>query len=79
MDKQSIKTTFAANLKAYRAIKGYSQQQLAEMFGIKRSSLGAYEECRALPRVDDFSRIASIMAVSMESLINSEIKWIPTN
>ncbi|PVH26313.1 helix-turn-helix transcriptional regulator [Sphingobacterium corticibacter] len=75
MNTGTIKATFANNLKSYRSIKGYSQKQLADMFGIKRSSLGSYEECRALPRVDDFYQIANILRVSMESLINDEINW----
>ena len=38
------------NIKYLRKEKGFTQQELADRLGIRRASIGAYEECRATPR-----------------------------
>lgn len=55
---------FAENMKQLRRKHGWSQRQAASMIGIPRPSLGAYEEGRALPRLDVFAKICHVYRVS---------------
>lgn len=69
----------ANNLKYLRKKKGLTQQQFAEQLGIKRASVGAYEEARAEPRYDLLDKIADFYNLSMDELVKQEIndRWKP--
>lgn len=45
-------SNISVNLKYLRKKKGHTQQQFADLMGIKRSLVGAYEEDRAEPKYD---------------------------
>lgn len=64
---------FGKNIKKIRSIKKLSQSAFAEIFGITRSSIGAYEEGRAEPKLEIIIKIAKHFSISVDSLINSEI------
>ena len=64
---------FGKNIKKIRLIKKLSQAAFAELFGLKRSSIGAYEEGRAEPKLEMIIRIAKYFGVSVDSLVNSEL------
>ena len=40
------------NIKKIRSVKKLSQSAFADIFGLKRTSIGAYEEGRAEPKID---------------------------
>lgn len=65
---------FGKNIKKIRLIKKLSQTAFAETFGLKRSSIGAYEEGRAEPKLEMIIRIAKHFGVTVDSLVNSELK-----
>ena len=46
-------------LKSMRKLKNWTQQQLADRVGLKRSVIGAYEEGRAEPKIE------SLLALSL--------------
>ncbi len=58
------------NLKYLRKQLNLTQEQLAAQVGIKRSLLGAYEEGRADPRLNNLQRMAEIFNVSVDQLIS---------
>jgi transcriptional regulator with XRE-family HTH domain len=60
------------NIKFLRKQAGLTQEQLAEQIGIKRSLVGAYEEGRADPRLNNLSRMAEVFGVSIDALITSD-------
>lgn len=64
---------FGKNIKKIRLVKKLSQVAFAELFGIKRSSVGAYEEGRAEPKLEMIIRIANYFSISVDSLVNSEL------
>lgn len=66
-------TTVSKNIKFLRKKERLTQEQLAEKIGIKRSLLGAYEEGRADPRLNNLLVIARIFDVSVDKLISSDI------
>jgi transcriptional regulator with XRE-family HTH domain len=61
------------NLKVLRKKSGYTQAQLAEKLGIKRSLIGAYEEGRAEPKLSTLVNIARLFAVSLDHLITADL------
>lgn len=66
-------TTVSKNIKFLRKSARLTQEQLAEKIGIKRSLLGAYEEGRADPRLNNLLAVARIFDVSVDHLISSDI------
>lgn len=64
---------FGKNIKKIRSIKKLSQTAFAEIFELKRSSIGAYEEGRAEPKLEIIIKIAKYFSISVDSLVNSEM------
>ncbi len=61
------------NIKALRKQLGFTQEQFAEKIGIKRSLLGAYEEGRADPRLNNLQNMAREFGVSVDILISKDV------
>ena len=57
-------------LKTLRKERGWTQVQLAERIGVKRSLIGAYEEGRAEPKLDTLRHLAKVFGVSIDVLLN---------
>src|SRR5690606_19042573 len=72
-------SNIANNLKYLRKKKRLTQQQFADEMGIKRASVGAYEERRAEPKYELLKKIADFYNLTMGELANDEIndKWRP--
>lgn len=66
-------TLIAQNIKRLRKHHKLTQDQFANKLGIKRSSIGAYEEGRAEPPIQNLSNIARTFDVSIDSLVNDDI------
>ncbi len=58
------------NIKFLRKREGLTQEQMAERLKIKRSLLGAYEEGRADPRINNLVKFSEIFHMSIDRLIN---------
>lgn len=67
------------NIKFLRKDAGYTQEQLAEKVGIKRSLIGAYEEGRADPRLTNLIRMAEVFGVSLDALITKDCSKLSTS
>lgn len=61
------------NIKFLRKKKEYTQSDLAERIGIKRSLLGAYEEERAEPKIETIQKLAYLFEVSLDQIINHDL------
>lgn len=61
------------NLRFLRNQKGMTQQGFADELGIKRSSLGAYEEGRAKPGYEVLVRLTELFPVSMDQLVKEDL------
>jgi transcriptional regulator with XRE-family HTH domain len=66
-------TLVSANIKYLRKKNGFTQEQMAEQIGIKRSLLGAYEEGRADPRLNNLLSMSSVFNVSVDTLISKDV------
>lgn len=61
-------------LKDERAKKGLSQQKLAELSNTHYSNIGRYERGDAKPSADVINRIAQVLEVSPDYLINGTLE-----
>jgi transcriptional regulator with XRE-family HTH domain len=61
------------NLKILRKKQGFTQAQLAEKLGVKRSLIGAYEEGRAEPKLSTLVNIARLFDISLDQLITLDL------
>lgn len=69
----------ASNLKYLRRSRHLTQREFADVLGIKRSSIGAYEENRAEPKYELLNKIAEFFDLTMDDLVNEKIteNWTP--
>jgi len=57
------------NIRYLRKKAGWTQQELADQVGIKRSLVGAYEESRAEPSAEKLLKFSSVFNVSVDDMI----------
>jgi DNA-binding XRE family transcriptional regulator len=67
----------AINLKMLRKINSLTQWDLSVALEIKRSSIGAYEEDRAEPKLGILIRMSDYFGVSLDQLVRVEITNVP--
>lgn len=61
------------NIKKIRQVKGLNQEEFATLFSLSRATVGAYEEERALPKIDTLLKIANYFSISIDGLINDSL------
>lgn len=71
--KGSDRQIIGINLKFLRRRKGLTQQELADALKIRRSSIGAYEECRATPKYETLQRMSDFFGVSIDLMVKEDI------
>lgn len=64
---------FGKNLKKIRSVYGISQQEFADIFYLKRGTLGAYEEERSNPKLETVLKIANHFSIGIEELLTGEL------
>jgi transcriptional regulator with XRE-family HTH domain len=64
------------NLKYLRRLNGLTQEQLARHLGIKRPSVGAYEEARAHPPYDVLTSLSKKFGVTVDQLIKTDLRRV---
>ena len=64
------------NVKYLRRLNGLTQEQFARRIGIKRPSVGAYEEARAHPPYDTLITMAKLFGVTVDQLIKSDLRKV---
>ncbi len=64
------------NIKYLRRLHGLTQEQFSRRIGIKRSLLGAYEESRANPNLDNLMTMARTFNVTVDQLLKSDLRKI---
>ncbi len=61
------------NLKHLRKLHNLTQQQLADALNIRRSSIGAYEECRAQPKYDALADISDHFKIPIDMFVREDL------
>jgi transcriptional regulator with XRE-family HTH domain len=64
---------FGKNVKKIRGVKRLSQQAFADIFLLKRATLGAYEEGRSEPKIDTIIKVANHFSISIDVMLTKEI------
>ena len=64
------------NIKYLRRLHNLTQEQFSRRIGIKRSLVGAYEEARANPNLDNLMIIGRTFGVSVDSLLKHDLRRI---
>ena len=64
---------FGKNIKKIRAVKKLSQSSFADIFQLKRGSIGAYEEGRAEAKIETIICIADYFKLSLDQLLKNEL------
>ncbi|MCT8338952.1 helix-turn-helix domain-containing protein [Flavobacteriaceae bacterium TK19130] len=64
---------FGKNIRKIRSVKTLSQQAFAELFGLKRGTLGAYEEGRSEPKIETIIKIANHFSIPIDDLLTKEL------
>ena len=63
----------ANNIKILRKKAGLTQGALAEKMGIKRSLIGAYEEGRAEPRINNLMKLSEVFNLPIDTLVQQDL------
>ncbi len=68
----------ADNIKFLRKQKKITQQQFADLMGVKRPVIGAYEEKRAEPKAELLYKMAQVFDITVDELVTERIneKWL---
>jgi len=66
-------SNISKNIKFLRKKQYYTQETFAEALDIKRSLVGAYEEGRADPRINNLIKICELFKVSLDTFINVDV------
>ncbi len=61
------------NIKKIRSVKKLNQTAFATLFELKRTSIGAYEEGRAEPKIDTLIKIANYFSIPIDALLTKEL------
>ncbi|CAM4086905.1 helix-turn-helix transcriptional regulator [Flavobacterium antarcticum] len=64
---------FGKNIKKIRSVHSLSQQDFADIFDLKRGTLGAYEEGRSNPKLETVIKIANHFSIGIEELLIGEL------
>lgn len=59
---------FAENFKAARKESGLTQQQLADMLGMSRTSISKYESGAGFPHAETLLKFCEIFKVSLDAM-----------
>jgi len=60
---------FVQQLKSLRKQRGWTQQEVADQLGLKRSAIGAYEEGRAEPKLINLTAFAELFGTTVDELM----------
>ena len=58
------------NIRFLRKKRGWTQEMFSKKIGIKRSLVGAYEEGRSDPRLNNLLKICDIFNISLDNILN---------
>ena len=67
------------NIKYLRKQMHLTQEQMAKSIGIKRSLLGAYEEGRADPRLNNLQKMAEVFNLTVDMVIGKDLTKMTLN
>ena len=67
-----LRANLAANLRAFRAAKGYAQDSLALDSGVHRTMLSKIQRCLTNPSLETLVKLANTLEVSVSELLSEQ-------
>ena len=61
------------NIRFLRKKKGWTQEKFSNKIGLKRSLVGAYEEGRSDPRLNNLLKICEIFGISLDNILKNDV------
>ena len=61
------------NIRFLRKKKGWTQEKFSNKIGIKRSLVGAYEEGRSDPRLNNLLKMCEIFEISLDNILKNDV------
>lgn len=69
IQRQSARVRLAQRLRAERAARGISQEQLADMAGVHRTYVGSVERAERNISIDNIEQLASALGLDISKLL----------
>ena len=61
------------NIRHLRKKKGWTQEKFSNKIGIKRSLVGAYEEGRSDPRLNNLLKMCEVFSISLDNILRKDV------
>ena len=61
------------NIRYLRKKKGWTQEKFSNKIGIKRSLVGAYEEGRSDPRLNNLLKMCEVFSISLDNILRKDV------
>jgi len=61
------------NIRKIRMSKKMTQTEFADLFDLKRTAVGSYEEGRAEPKIETLIKISDYFKLSLDQLLRKEL------
>ena len=71
--KKEIMTIIGNNLKDYRQKLGYTQDQIAKLLGVERSTISHYENAEREATLVHLSKLADLFGIELEDFSEPEV------
>ena len=65
------------NIRFLRKKKGWTQEKFSKKIGIKRSLVGAYEEGRSDPRLNNLLKMCEVFKISLDNILKKDFTQLP--
>lgn len=67
------------NIRFLRKKKGWTQEKFSKKIGIKRSLVGAYEEGRSDPRLNNLLKMCDVFSISLDNILKKDVSKLPND
>ena len=67
------------NIRFLRKKKGWTQEKFSKKIGIKRSLVGAYEEGRSDPRLNNLLKMCEVFQISLDNILKNDVSKLLDN
>ena len=64
------------NIRFLRKKKGWTQEKFSQKIGIKRSLVGAYEEGRSDPRLNNLLKMCDVFSISLDNILKKNVSQL---